>query len=552
MNQRHYPFWPPRLPKTLVYPQTPLFHIPQVSAERYPGHTAVNYYGNRISYGRLWNEICSLAGFLNAAGIRKGDRVAVYMQNSPHFIVSYFGIMRANAVVVPLSPMLTSRELSHMLTDSGTEILITTAELYPRAAEIRDLCGLKQVIVGTFADYLPDSPELTVPDFMRQTSAVMERTVNWTDALSAFSTPPAPEVGPEDLAMIPYTSGSTGVPKGCMHTHATITANILSSFHWLDLTPASAVLATLPFFHVTGMMNTFLVSMFAGSTMILMTRWDRKTALDAIEKYQCNYWVNISTMVVDLLSAPDIADRNLGSLCLVGGGGAPLPTVIGEKLKSLTGLTYVEGYGLTETMSQTHFNPPDRAKLGSIGIPDFGVDARIVDMDSLAELPQGKEGELVISGPEVFKGYWKKSEDTAAAFMEMDGKFFFRTGDIARMDEEGYFFIVDRSKRMINAAGFKVWPAEVESVLYRHPAILEVCVVGVPDPVRVENVKACIVLRPEYRNRITEKEITEWAKGEMSAYKYPRIIEFADSLPKSSTGKIIWREIQARERKKTV
>ncbi|GBC59206.1 long-chain fatty acid--CoA ligase [Desulfonema ishimotonii] len=548
MNQRHYPFWPKRLPKTLVYPRTPLFDLPETSARRYPDHTALVYYGNRISYARLWDEICRVAGALAACGVRKGDRVALYMQNCPHFIVSYFGIMRANAVTVPLNPMLTTSELARLLEDSGAKVVITTTELYDKVAELRELLGIRKVIVGAYTDYLPDEPTIPVPEFMARIPAEIEGTRTWAQVLAENHAPPEPDVQPDDLCLIPYTAGSTGIPKGCMHTHATVISNAISSCHWMDLTSATVGLAALPLFHVTGMINSFLAPFFAGSTVVLLTRWDRIAALEAIEKYRCNIWVNISTMVVDLLAAPGIEKRDLNSLSAVAGGGAPLPAAVGEKLEALTGLTYVEGYGLTETISQTHFNPPDRSRLGSIGVPDFGVDARIIDMESLTELPPGQEGELVISGPEVFRGYWNKPEETDEVFVTLAGKSFFRTGDICRMDEEGYFYIVDRSKRMINAAGFKVWPAEVESVLYRHPAVLEACVVGVPDPHRVENVKAFIVPRPEYRDRITAEEIIGWAKNEMSAYKYPRIIEFTDSLPKSGAGKIIWRELQAREK----
>ena len=232
------------------------------------------------------------------------------------------------------------------------------------------------------------------------------------------------------------------------------------------------------------------------------------------------------------------------------GGGAPLPVAVGEQLKKLTGLIFAEGYGLTETISQTHWNPPDRAKLGSIGIPVFGVDSRIVDVGTLKELPLGEQGEIVINGPQVLKGYWNKPEETAGVFFELDGKTFFRTGDIGRMDEEGYFYVLDRVKRMINAAGFKVWPAEVESILYRHPAVLEACVVGLPDKERVEKAKAFIVLRPEQVGKITEEEIIKWSKEQMSAYKYPRLVEFVTALPKSGAGKILWRELQEKEREK--
>lgn len=549
MNTRHYPSWPKRLPKTLICPEVPLYDYLEVSARRYPDHTAINYYGNKISYAQLWSESCCLAGALAAMGVKKGDRVAIYMQNSPQFIISFFGILRANAVVVPLNPMLMSRELAILLGDCGARVVLAGQELCPQINEVRDLLDLSQVIAVSYGDYLPQEPCLPVPDFMTQTLNLGEGMVSWQKIMANPSAPPAPDISPDNVCLIPYTAGSTGIPKGCMHTHKTVGANTISSFHWMNFTASTVSLCVLPLFHVTGLINSLLAPMFGGGTLVLLTRWDRTAALDAIETLGCNCVVAISTMVVDLLAAPDVNSRDLSSLGAVAGGGAPLPAAVGEKLKALTGLTYVEGYGMTETISQTHFNPPDRAKLGSIGVPDFGVDARIIDVDDNGELPPGKEGELIINGPEVFKGYWNKPRETEESFLELDGKQFFRTGDICRMDEEGYFFIVDRCKRMINAAGFKVWPAEVESLLYGHPDVLEACVVGVPDPVRVENVKAFIVPQKGREKTISTQEIMAWAKERMSAYKYPRIIEFVDSLPKSGAGKILWRELQEKEQR---
>jgi fatty-acyl-CoA synthase len=385
-----------------------------------------------------------------------------------------------------------------------------------------------------------------------QTAVALEDTPRrWLETLNAYSpAPPAVEVTTDDMAMLPYTSGSTGIPKGCIHTHATIISNTVSSAVWHNMVSSGTALATLPFFHVTGLIHSMLAPIYTGGTIVLLTRWDRETAITAIEKYRCTVWTNITTMVVDILNHPDITRRDLSSLMVMGGGGAPLPEAVGQKLYELTGLRYLEGYGMTETISQTHFNPPDRPKLQCIGIPDFGVDARIIDLETGEELPPGREGELIVSGPEVMKGYWNRPKDNEEAFIEKDGKRFLRTGDICKMDEEGYFYIVDRSKRMINAAGFKVWPTEVEAVLYKHPAVAEVCVVGVADPVRVENVKAFVVLRQEYQGKITEEDFINWAKENMAAYRYPRIVEFVSQLPKSGTGKIQWKELQQMEKER--
>lgn len=551
LSSRHEPFWPSRLPKTLSYPQVPLFRLLETAADFYPEKTAVNYYGLEISYSRLASEVYSLAGALAQAGIRKGDRVAVYMQNCPQYIISFYGVMRANAVVVPINPMNNEKELSFILRDAEASALITTTDLAPVVEAVRKEVGLKLIVAGRYQDYLPEHPALTVPESLLIAPKCQLSCLDWETLIRKQIPAPDFAAKPADMCLLPYTSGSTGNPKGCIHTHCTVISNLVSSYHWLTNTSSSVHLSVLPFFHVTGLIHSMLAPLYAGASMVLLSRWDKYVALDAIEKYRVSHWVNISTMLLDLLSIPDIANRDLRSLVLVGGGGAPLPEAVGKRLNELTGVSYVEGYGLTETVSQTHFNPPDRPKMNCIGIPDFGVDARIIDMDSRTELGPGRPGELVINGPEVFEGYWNRPEDTAESFIEISGKRFLRTGDICSIDEEGYFIIVDRTKRMINAAGFKVWPAEVENILYDHPGVLEVCVVGVPDPVRLEEVRAYIVPKEQYRGSLSKQDIIAWSKERMAAYKYPRQVQFVDSLPKGSTGKILWRQIQEEARTET-
>ena len=550
MNQTSSSFWPQRLPRSLIYPQVPLFDFLETSARRYPDHPAVIYYGRRITYAELWHDCLRLAGALAGLGVKKGDRVALYLQNSPLFIVSFFGVMRTNATVVPLNPMLVAEEFKRLLEDSQVEVVITSTDLYPRVADICGELGIREIIVGAYQDYLPDEAELEVPELVRQSPGSIEGGRQWSKILAQAPSPPEVTVGPEDLCLLPYTAGSTGIPKGCRHTHATVVANAVGAYHWFNYTPASVCLGVLPFFHVSGMMHSLIAPIVAGATSVVLTRWDRETALQAIERYRCSHWLNISTMMIDFLAAPKIEKRNLRSLMVVFGGGATLPVAVGENLERLTGLTYVEGYGLTETISQTHFNPPDAPRLGSGGIAHFGVDGRIIDLSTLKEVGPGEEGELVVNGPMVFDGYWNKPQETEEAFIDLSGQKFFRTGDICRLDEQGYLYVIDRVKRMINAAGYKVWPTEVEAVLYRHPAVLEVCVIGTFDPNRGENVKALIVPRPEFNGKVSPEEIIDWSKGQMSAYKYPRIVEFVNSLPKSGAGKILWRQLQEEELKR--
>jgi fatty-acyl-CoA synthase len=386
MNQVHYPFWPKRLPRSLPVPQVPLHDLLETSARRYPDRTAIIYYGAEISYTEFWKQSLQVAGALSGKGIRPGDRVALYLQNSPHFAISFFGILRAGAVVVPLNPMLKGSEFMGLLKDSGARAVITSTDLYPAIAESLQSMGKLLIVTGSYHDYLPDLPALPVPVFMTQAPKSVEGVIPWTEFLVSAPPPPDIAINPSDLCLLPYTAGSTGIPKGCMHTHETVMSNAFGSVFWIGVNPASVNLAALPFFHVTGLIHSFLGTVAAGAAFIVLTRWDREAALQSIEKFGVTIWPNITTMLIDLLAVPDIHQRNLTSLSFVGGGGAPLPPAVGEKLLKLTGLTFAEGYGLTETISQTHWNPPDRPKLGAIGIPVFGVDSRIVDVSTLKEV----------------------------------------------------------------------------------------------------------------------------------------------------------------------
>jgi fatty-acyl-CoA synthase len=307
------------------------------------------------------------------------------------------------------------------------------------------------------------------------------------------------------------------------------------------------VLSALPMFHVTGMQAGMNAPLYRGSTLVVLSRWDRDCAGMQIERAGVTTWSAITTMLVDFLSNPRLGDYDLSSLRVLGGGGAAMPEALARKLEEVIGLPYVEGYGLSETMAPTHINPPHRPKRQCGGIPIFNTDARIIDPETRAELGVGEVGEIIVHGPQVFKGYWRQEQATREAFIEHDGKRFFRTGDLGYYDEEGYFFITDRLKRMINASGYKVWPAEVEAMLYAHPGIQEACVIGAPDGYRGETVKAVIVPR---QPGLRAEDVIEWARSRMAAFKVPRLVQFVDHLPKTATGKILWRELQERERAK--
>jgi fatty-acyl-CoA synthase len=345
---------------------------------------------------------------------------------------------------------------------------------------------------------------------------------------------------------MPYTSGTTGNPKGCVHINRSTMTTAVASTLWLGFTAATVQLVTLPLFHVTGMHICMIGGLMRGGTLHLMTRWNRDLAIDLIERNRATTWIAISAMVIDVVNADGLDRRDLSSLAMIMGGGAAMPEAVAARLHDLTGLDYIEGYGLSETSAPVMINPPLAPRRGCLGIPLMDVDARIIDVDTLHELPAGETGEIVVSAPQVFQGYWQRPEASADAFIDLDGVAFLRSGDLGYRDKDGYFYMVDRLKRMINAAGYKVWPTEVESILFRHPGISEVCIIAVPDDRRGETVRAVVVRRPGHDN-LDEAAIIAWCRDRMAAYKLPRSVAFVDELQKSATGKVMWRLIQDRE-----
>ncbi len=557
----HHAFWPKRLPYQLTAPQTSLWMNLQISALRYPQKVALVFMGRTWSYSDLQFEAEKIASALRKMGVQKGDRVVLDMQNCPQLVISHFAILRLDAVVVPVNPMNRTEELKHYILDPDTKVAVTTADLAPELAAASNALEksqrLKHLLVTQFTDVF-DAANIG-PD---------ELPANWSDWLKTVHALPLLEggevhtwasvsqgevsLGPvtaqsEDLAVLPYTSGTTGLPKGCMHTHGTIMHNAMSSGLWANGTPENKCLCVVPMFHITGMVSVMHATIFMGATLILMPRWDRDLAGRLISKWKVTHWTNIPTMVIDLLGSANMAQFDLTSLQNIGGGGAAMPEAVAQRLLDQFGLRYIEGYGLTETAAPSHTNPPDAPKKQCLGIPFMSVDSRVVDPETLQELPQGESGEIVMAGPQIFKGYWKRPEATASAFFERDGKSFFRSGDMGRIDEEGYFFMTDRLKRMINASGFKVWPAEVEALMFKHPAIQEACIISTKDAYRGESVKAVVVLRSTHIGQVSEQDIIDWCRDTMAVYKVPRVVEFIEVLPKSGSGKVMWRALQEAE-----
>ncbi len=556
----HHAIWPSRLPRELVIPETTIGFNLEVSARRFPNRAAYVFLGRTLSYAELLAQAEALAGWLQAQGVAKGDRVLLYLQNCPQWAIAFHAIQRADAVVVPVNPMNRADEFGHYISDPEAKVAITSADLAAIVeqanAALPPAQRLRTLLVTRYTDAMPpldeidpaEKPAAAIFDWLCAEAPLPPGAVRWTDALSAGLRPAGPSTAqPDDLCVLPYTSGTTGLPKGCMHSHRTLMPNIAGAGPWGQSGPETVALGVVPMFHITGLLYNVLAAAYGGNTTVLMPRWDRELAGRLISRHRVSHWTCIPTMVIDLLGSPNVARFDLSSLRRLSGGGAAMPQAVAERLQAEFGLTFAEGYGLTETAAPTHANPPERAKLQCLGIPIFGVDSRVVDPATLQEMPVGESGEIVTHGPMLFKGYWRHPEATRDAFVQIDGKPFFRTGDLGRMDEEGYFFITDRLKRMINASGYKVWPSEVELLLFKCPQVQEACVVAARDDYRGETVKAYVVLRDAARGHTKADDIIAWAREHMAAYKVPRLVEFVDSLPKSGSGKVMWRLLQERE-----
>jgi fatty-acyl-CoA synthase len=439
-HQRHYAFWPKRLPHSITPPATSLWHNLQVSALRYPDKAALVFFDRSMTYAQLLQKAEQLALFFIGLGVQKGDRVVVCMQNCPQLIISHFAALRLDAVVVPVNPMNRAQELQHYITDPDTRVAVTTADLAAEWATASNALPadkrLQHLVVTHFADMFGDEAQNDMPPAWRDwlltqhpLPAVQGAQVHaWanavTDAARAASLPPV-AAAPHDLAVLPYTSGTTGLPKGCMHTHGSIMHNAMGSGLWVGSTPQAVSLCAVPMFHITGMVSVMQACIYGSGTLVIMPRWDRELAGRLISRHKVTHWANIPTMVIDLLASPSFEQYDLSSLVSIGGGGAAMPQAVAQRLWEQFGLRYAEGYGLTETAAPSHQNPPDATKQQCLGVPYIGCDARVIDPDTLQEMPQGVQGEIIMHGPMNFQGYWKNPEATAKAFIELDGKRFF-------------------------------------------------------------------------------------------------------------------------------
>jgi acyl-CoA synthetase (AMP-forming)/AMP-acid ligase II len=541
-----HPFWPKDLPGAFTLPATSLHANLRTAALRYPDKPAYVYYGSTLSWGALLRDAEALAGWLQQrCGVRRGDRVAVMGQTSPLFATAVQAVLRADAVVVPINVMNLGDEIAHCLRDSGARTLVMAQEL---TARIEPLLGelLDHAVVYADADALTGTADDDAPPWVREPPAPPRHAAvaTWRQALAAALTPAPHAAGPGDPAVIAYTSGTTGQPKGCLHTHRSLMAAAITPPLWRGDRPDSVVLGVTTMFHMQGLQALINTPAWLGNTVVLLPRWDARAAARLIERHRVKLWGVSPAMLLDLLALPDIESTDLSSLDIVTGGGAALPAAVNQRLEAL-GVRYLEAWGMTETASMACANPPRRSKRQCLGIPTFGVTLRVADPVTGEPVADGETGELWVAGPQVMQGYGNHPQADAETFREVDGLRFLRTGDLARRDDEGYFFLVDRLKRMINASGYKVWPAEVEAMLHAHPAVQEACVIASVDARRGESVLAIVVRRAGHA--LEADALIAWARERMAAYKAPRAVRFVERLPRSGTGKIDWRSLQQAE-----
>ena len=558
----HLRFWPEGVTHRLDVPDESLWSGLQARAVQTPHEVGLDYLGRTYTWQQLLQSAEHLAGGLQALGVQRAERVILFMQNCPQFIVAFHAVIRLGAVVVPVNPMNKAQELGHYIQDAQAHLAIASSDIAPELASASQMHeaghALQHLVVFDLADALPEGHEahmaqwpvvwqhwLPVRHALPQVADLQVHA--WQALLERQLQPSAVSVCGDDLALLPYTSGTTGAAKGCCHTHATLLHNVLAAAPWLDMRAGDATLIAVPMFHITGLVMGMLASVRHGCRLVLLPRWDRQQAAQAIQKHRVTHWPNIPTMVIDLLGDPALQSFDLSSLRYIGGGGAAMPDAVAADLQAQFGLQYIEGYGLTETAAPTHTNPRQAPRRHCLGIPYIGTEALIINHETLQRLPAGEVGEIVVRGPQVFKGYWNQPEATAQAFIDIAGQTYFRTGDLGRVDEDGYFYMADRLKRMINASGFKVWPAEVEALLHRHPAVQEACVIASRDPYRGESVKAVIVLRLSHLGQVQPEDIMAWAREHMAVYKYPRAVEFVQALPRNASGKVMWRTLQAEQ-----
>lgn len=544
-------FYPSQVRPQLDYPRVPLTHLLEKAVRDFPDRIATVFFGAKLTYAEIWRQVNRFAGSLAASGVKKGDRVALMLPNCPQAVIAYYGALLIGAVVVQHNPLYVERELQFQLQDSGSETIVALDLLYPRIMKIKADTPLRRIIFTGLEEYMPFPKNLvyvykTKKEGKSRNYPAATGVYSWKEFLQqGQDSAPRVEVREGDLAVLQYTGGTTGVPKGAMLTHANLMANTYQVLAWMmDGKPGQErMLCALPFFHVYGMTVAMNVGVALASQLIILPKFEVKMALEAIRKYRPTFFPGAPTMYVAINTYPEVRKYNISSIRSCLSGSAALPLEVQVTFERLTGGRLVEGYGLSECSPVTHCNPllNELRRNGTIGLPLPDTEIRIVDPDTHEEMAPGQAGELAVKGPQVMIGYWNRLEVTAMSLQ--DGWFY--TGDIAQMNEDGYFVIVDRKKDIIIAGGFNIYPREVEEVLYQHPAVREAAVTGIADSYRGETVKAYLVLKAG--QEASAEEIIQYSRSKLAAYKVPRVVEFRQELPKTIVGKVLKRQLQQEE-----
>ncbi|USK63633.1 long-chain-fatty-acid--CoA ligase [Peribacillus frigoritolerans] len=556
-NKPWQAIYPEQIPAVLSYEDKPLYSFLKESAEEFPDKVSIHFQGKELTFREVHESALKFAAYLKSIGLQKGERVAVMLPNCPQGVISFFGILMAGGVVVQTNPTYTERELEYQMKDSGAKMILAMDILFPRVSAVASRTDIEHIIVTAIKEYLPFPKNLIYPFIQKKQYGIVinvEHEGNhhlFSEIMKRKITEEADTVPIDvnnDLALLQYTGGTTGFPKGVMLTHKNLLANTKMCNAWLykNKRGEERILAILPFFHVYGMTTVLVLSVMEGNTMIIMPKFDVEATLKTIQKQKPTMFPGAPTMYIGLLNHPDIAKYDLSSINACISGSASLPLEVQEQFEKITGGKLVEGYGLSETSPVTHANfiwDQPRVK-GSVGLPWPDTDSAILSLESYEELPPNEIGEIAIKGPQVMKGYWNRPDETEKTFKNG----WLLTGDLGYMDEQGFFYVVERKKDTIIAGGFNIYPREVEEVLYEHEAIQEVVVAGIPDPYRGETVKAYVVLKKNAR--VTEEELNEFARKNLASYKVPRSYEFRDELPKTTIGKILRRVLIEEEKKK--
>ncbi|BBO86583.1 long-chain fatty acid--CoA ligase [Desulfosarcina ovata subsp. sediminis] len=532
--------WPEGVPQNIEADKPFTEYFRDRATER-PDAVAIYFYGYEIDYATLNRKIDQFANALIDRGLNKGDRVGVFLQNSPHYVISFFGVIRAGGIVVNLNPMFKAMELDPIIEKTGIETIIVQDSLFAELNKTINLPSSERVIVARLSDYIPENPQFSPPPEALGTNESFPGTVDFQELIASGKPESVCRVDDmdADLAMLQLTGGTTGVPKAAMISVRAFTLAVLINRAWYRLTTADTSLGVAPFFHIMGLQATMVPCLVSGCTLLVITRFDPQTIARVIAERGCSVWVAAPTMLTALVNMPEIEGFDFSSLRVIVTGGSPISLSLQQRIKALAPNSQLgEGYGMTEILASGGVHTPlGRWKEGFCGIPMIN-DLKIVDLEmGEKEMPPNQEGEIVIKGSTVMQGYWNQPEETRDVFR--DGWFY--TGDIGFLDEEGYLKIVDRKKELILCSGFNVYPSDLENIMSRHPAILEVAVIGVPDDYRGESPKAIVILKDEYQDKVTEKDIVDWCRENMASYKRPREVEFQQALPKSGAGKILKR-----------